>query len=97
MGATKRILRKLETNHPEGLSGTELFLASEDLLPVTEDKKTWDYWNFVSFFVDPSRSPLIIDILLDRRQLQPQHLHHRLVNDHRGTDLVAGEFLITCE
>jgi hypothetical protein len=48
MPAVKRILKKLETNHPDGLSGTELFLASEDLLPVTEDKKTWDYLNFVS-------------------------------------------------
>lgn len=47
MGTTRRILKKLETKHPEGLTRTELFLASEDLLPVTEEKKTWDYWNFV--------------------------------------------------
>lgn len=42
-----QIIRKLESNHPEGLTRTELFLASEDLLPVTEEKKTWDWWNFV--------------------------------------------------
>ncbi len=44
----KSILKKLECPHPEGLSNAEMFLASEDLLPVTEDKKTWNHWNFVS-------------------------------------------------
>lgn len=44
----RQIVKKLETEHPEGLTQAEMFLASEDLLPVTEEKKTWDHWNFVS-------------------------------------------------
>jgi NCS1 family nucleobase:cation symporter-1 len=43
----RRVARKLETEHPEGLSRAEMFLASEDLLPVSSEKKTWNGWNFV--------------------------------------------------
>ena len=41
------LLHKLEAKHPEGLSTAQQFLASEDLLPVSEDKKTWNHWSFV--------------------------------------------------
>jgi hypothetical protein len=30
----RKLARKLQTEHPEGLSTKELFLASEDLLPA---------------------------------------------------------------
>ncbi|WVQ83650.1 hypothetical protein IAT38_005792 [Cryptococcus sp. DSM 104549] len=50
----RSFLKKLESNHAEGLSGKEMFLATEDLLPVTEDKKTWDAWSFVFFWVADS-------------------------------------------
>lgn len=45
----RSIVKKLETEHPEGLTSAEMFLASTDLLPVDESQKTWDHWNFVSF------------------------------------------------
>lgn len=47
----KKILKKLESNHAEGLTSTEMFLATEDLLPVKKEQKTWDGWNFVSFSI----------------------------------------------
>ncbi|ODN94324.1 uracil permease [Cryptococcus wingfieldii CBS 7118] len=50
----RTLLKKLESDHAEGLSRKEMFLATEDLLPVTEDKKTWDSWNFVMFWVADS-------------------------------------------
>jgi NCS1 family nucleobase:cation symporter-1 len=48
MGKASNFLRKLEAPHPEGLSGRQLFLTNEDLLPVREEHKTWNHWNFVS-------------------------------------------------
>lgn len=51
MSHLRRVLAKLETNHPEGLSRAELFLANEDLLPVEEKKRTWDHLSFVAFWV----------------------------------------------
>lgn len=48
----KQVLKKLETEHPEGLSQVEMFLASDDLLPVGEEMKTWDHWNFVGRLAD---------------------------------------------
>ncbi|OCF44495.1 uracil permease [Kwoniella heveanensis CBS 569] len=50
----RSVIKKLESNHVEGLSHKELFLATEDLLPVTDDKKTWDAWNFVGFWIADS-------------------------------------------
>lgn len=47
----RQVVKRLETSHLEGLSHTELFLATEDLLPVTDEKKTWDAWNFVSLLI----------------------------------------------
>ena len=44
----KQLVRKLEAKHPEGLSAAQQFLASEDLLPVREEHKTWGHWSFVS-------------------------------------------------
>lgn len=44
-------MKKLESNHAEGLTSTEMFLATEDLLPVKKEQKTWDGWNFVSFSI----------------------------------------------
>lgn len=44
----RKILKKLESDHAEGLTSAEMFLATEDLLPVKEEQKTWDGWNFVS-------------------------------------------------
>ncbi|KAL1408890.1 uracil permease [Vanrija albida] len=49
----RQILRKLETEHSSGTTA-ERFLANVDLLPVTEDKKTWDHFAFVSFWVADS-------------------------------------------
>ncbi|WWD19852.1 hypothetical protein CI109_104319 [Kwoniella shandongensis] len=50
----RQVLKKLESNHVDGLSHKEMFLATEDLLPVTEEKKTWDAWNFVGFWIADS-------------------------------------------
>lgn len=50
----KKILKKLESNHAEGLTSTEMFLATEDLLPVKKEQKTWDGWNFASFWIADS-------------------------------------------
>jgi cytosine/uracil/thiamine/allantoin permease len=48
----KQLLRKLEAKHPEGLSTAQQFLASEDLLPVPEEQKTWNHWSFVCLYPD---------------------------------------------
>ncbi|WWD02374.1 hypothetical protein V865_000413 [Kwoniella europaea PYCC6329] len=48
----KEVLKKLESDHVPTLSRKELFLATTDLLPVTDEKKTWDSWTFgVGFWV----------------------------------------------
>ncbi|OCF57463.1 uracil permease [Kwoniella mangroviensis CBS 10435] len=47
----KEVLKKLESDHVPTLSHKELFLATTDLLPVTDEKKTWDSWTFVGFWV----------------------------------------------
>jgi len=47
MGA-KSVLKRLEAEHPEGLTNSEMFLASRDLLPVPKAEKTWGYMSFVS-------------------------------------------------
>jgi NCS1 family nucleobase:cation symporter-1 len=52
----KQLLRKLEAKHPEGLSTAQQFLASEDLLPVKEEEKTWNHWSFVGHYRDLSMS-----------------------------------------
>lgn len=67
------LIRRLETSHPEGLTQTEMFLANEDLMPVTEDKKTWDSWNFVSGLLRASsrdgacKCPVSCDVHAKRR------------------------------
>jgi len=47
----RTIIKKLETEHPEGLSNAELFLTSKDLLPTNPAEKTWGYSSFVSFWI----------------------------------------------
>lgn len=44
-------MKKLETEHPKGMSAGELFLANEDLLPVDERKKTWTHLSYVAFWI----------------------------------------------
>lgn len=51
MGRVRAALKKLETSHPEGLSRIELLLANDDLLPVEEQKRTWNHSSFVAFWV----------------------------------------------
>jgi len=50
MGA-KTVLKKLETEHPEGLTTSELMLQNDDLLPVPEKFRLWKHWNFIMFWV----------------------------------------------
>ncbi|WVQ68272.1 uncharacterized protein L199_006479 [Kwoniella botswanensis] len=47
----KEVLKTLESDHVPTLSHKELFLATTDLLPVSDEKKTWDSWTFVGFWV----------------------------------------------
>ena len=47
----REVFRKLETRHPEGMSGAELQVANEDLLPTAPEKRTWDWSSFVSFWI----------------------------------------------
>lgn len=94
MGKVSAFMKKLEAPHPEGLSGRQLFLTNEDLLPVRPEHKTWNHWNFVrslSIRVVMRYVTDITGLLLDCRQFQPQHLRHCLFNDQRGLDMVAGE------
>ncbi|WVW85827.1 hypothetical protein I302_107865 [Kwoniella bestiolae CBS 10118] len=47
----KEVLKKCESDHVPNLSHKELFLATTDILPVADDKKTWGSWTFVGFWV----------------------------------------------
>lgn len=47
----RTLVKRLETEHPEGMTRGELFLANEDLLPVEEKKKTWTHLSFVAFWI----------------------------------------------
>jgi len=47
----RALLKKLETEHPDGLTNTEMFLTSKDLLPTHPSEKTWGYSSFVSFWI----------------------------------------------
>ncbi|WFD36570.1 hypothetical protein MCUN1_003453 [Malassezia cuniculi] len=47
----KAFVQKLETRRPEGLSVAEMQVANEDLMPVPPEKRTWTWWNFVSFWI----------------------------------------------
>ncbi|KAG8825648.1 hypothetical protein FRC19_010852 [Serendipita sp. 401] len=51
MSAIRRFIRKLEVDHLEGLSHTELFLNNDDLRPVPLQNRTWKHWNFIAFWV----------------------------------------------
>ncbi|KIY51499.1 NCS1 nucleoside transporter family [Fistulina hepatica ATCC 64428] len=48
------IIRKLEVMHAPGQLYAELFLSNEDLSPVEEERRTWEGWNFVAFWVADS-------------------------------------------
>lgn len=43
----RAVMRKLEAEHPEGVTAGEMFLSNTDLLPVSEEKKTWNHMSFV--------------------------------------------------
>jgi NCS1 family nucleobase:cation symporter-1 len=60
MGA-KGVLKRLEAEHPEGLTNAEMFLASRDLLPVPEAQKTWGYMSFVSAPPGPRATERLTD------------------------------------
>jgi len=44
----RKVVKKIEAEHPEGVTAGEMFLSNSDLLPVSEDKKTWNHFSFVS-------------------------------------------------
>ncbi|THH16125.1 hypothetical protein EW146_g4467 [Bondarzewia mesenterica] len=50
----KRIIRQIEVPHDKGQSWSQLFLTSEDLLPVPPEKQTWATTNFISFWIADS-------------------------------------------
>lgn len=90
----RTVVRKLEAEHPAGLSAGELFLANADLLPTPEEKKTWGHWSFVSFWIADSfvRPPVSLPWHCDEPRLtsEHQHVHDRVVHDHGRADVVAG-------
>lgn len=47
----RHVLKEIETRHPEGMSGAELQVANEDLLPMSPEKRTWGWISFVSFWI----------------------------------------------
>ncbi|KAI3613946.1 hypothetical protein CBS9595_004123 [Malassezia furfur] len=47
----KKLVQKLETRRPEGMTGAELQVANEDLMPVPPEKRTWDWINFMNFWI----------------------------------------------
>ena len=47
----KKLVEKIETRRPEGMSGAELQVANEDLMPVPPEKRTWDWINFMNFWI----------------------------------------------
>ncbi|VVT44082.1 uncharacterized protein SAPINGB_P000293 [Magnusiomyces paraingens] len=47
-------LKKIETDHEPGLSNKQLFLENHDLLPVEPERRQWQWFNFVSFWIADS-------------------------------------------
>ena len=47
----KKLVEKLETRRPEGMTGAELQVANEDLMPVPPEKRTWDWINFMNLCI----------------------------------------------
>ncbi|KAI9458674.1 permease for cytosine/purines, uracil, thiamine, allantoin-domain-containing protein [Lactarius psammicola] len=48
------LISKLEVHRDKALTGSQLLLTSEDLLPVGPEKQTWDTINFVAFWIADS-------------------------------------------
>ncbi|KAL8287021.1 hypothetical protein RQP46_004027 [Phenoliferia psychrophenolica] len=48
------IVKKLEAPRPDNLSGMEAFLQNDDLLPVPENQRLWQAWNYYTFWVADS-------------------------------------------
>ncbi|KAJ3808423.1 permease for cytosine/purines, uracil, thiamine, allantoin-domain-containing protein [Lentinula aff. lateritia] len=48
------LIRKLEVEHSDGTSYSQMFLTNEDLLPVPRAKQTWKHRNFVAFWIADS-------------------------------------------
>ncbi|KAM0750161.1 NCS1 nucleoside transporter family [Meredithblackwellia eburnea MCA 4105] len=48
------ILQKIRAPVPEGLTGMELFLQNDDLLPVPEEERLWKRWNYYTFWLADS-------------------------------------------
>ncbi|KAH7878426.1 permease for cytosine/purines, uracil, thiamine, allantoin-domain-containing protein [Lentinula edodes] len=45
------IIRKLEVEHSDGTTYSQMFLTNEDLLPVPHAKQTWKHRNFIAFWM----------------------------------------------
>lgn len=50
----KDFIKKLETDHKEGLTSSQLFLQNYDLQPVEPARRQWSSWNFVAFWISDS-------------------------------------------
>jgi nucleobase:cation symporter-1, NCS1 family len=48
------IIRRLEVEHSDATSYSQMFLMNEDLLPVPREKQTWKHRNFVAFWIADS-------------------------------------------
>ncbi|RPB07889.1 NCS1 nucleoside transporter family [Morchella conica CCBAS932] len=49
-----RLVKRLETEHEEGLTNAQLMLTNDDLKPVEPARRTWGPWNFVGFWIADS-------------------------------------------
>lgn len=50
----KEVIKKLETDHDEGLTASQMFLQNFDLQPVEPARRKWGFWNFVAFWIADS-------------------------------------------
>lgn len=50
----KKLLKKLEIDHPPGLTTAQLMLMNYDLKPVEDARRSWSWYNYVFFWIADS-------------------------------------------
>ncbi|EED21556.1 uridine permease Fui1, putative [Talaromyces stipitatus ATCC 10500] len=52
--SVRRFVNKLAVDSEPGLTNAQLMLTNDDLRPVPPERRKWDWWNFVAFWIADS-------------------------------------------